>query len=111
MEITKGEQVNEAFIISVKGKLDTASAPEFEKQLSSWIDDGDNKFVLDFNELTYISSGGLRSILVIAKKLKGTSGQLCLFGLKPTIKKVFDISGFSALVPIRDSKEDALGAV
>lgn len=111
MEIIRTGEEQETILVAVNGKLDAVTASDFEKTFSGWIDEGATRFVVDFGELTYISSGGFRSILIITKKLKGTGGQILLSGLKPGIKKMFDISGFSVLVPIYETKESALAAI
>jgi len=111
MEIIRTGEEKGAIIVAVNGKLDAVTAPDFEKTFSGWINEGATRFIVDFGELTYISSGGFRSILIVTKKLKETGGKIFLYGLKPAIKKVFDISGFSVMVPIYETKESALAAI
>ena len=65
-------------------------------------------FVIDFAGLDYISSAGLRVILATTKKLKEKEGKLLLSSLKDIVKEVFEISGFTAIIPIYDSVETAL---
>ena len=97
-----------AMIVSVKGRLDSLSANEFEEELSTLIDDGERAIIIDFSELDYVSSGGLRSIIYNLKKLKEINGKLILCSLKDIVKEVFDISGLSTIIPIYDSRESAL---
>ena len=108
MEIITTRKEKNALIVSVKGKMDTVSAPEFEKKLAEWIEEGENNFVIDLAELDYISSSGLRCILATAKKLKAKDGQIFLSSLQDVVKEVFDISGFSTIIPISESVEAAL---
>ena len=110
MEInTKRE--DKALVVSVSGRMDAVTASDFENALTEFIDQGDNSLVIDFSDLDYISSAGLRSILGAAKKMKGLKGKLFLANLKEVVKEVFDISGFSAIIPIYDSVETALEAM
>ncbi len=95
-------------IISVKGRLDAVTSPEFENQLSEMISKGDALFVLNLSELEYISSAGLRSILATAKKLKQKEGRILFAGLKGPVDEVFKISGFHSIFKIYDSEEAAL---
>ena len=97
-----------ALIVSVTGRMDAVSAPEFEKKLGDWMDEGETNFIIDFDGLDYISSSGLRSILSTSKKLKEKDGQILLSSLKNSVKEVFDISGFSSIIPIYESVEAAL---
>ncbi|MBU0544205.1 MAG: STAS domain-containing protein [Proteobacteria bacterium] len=107
MQIKTGKEKN-MLIVSVKGKIDTITAPEFEKTLFSLITQGEKNLLLNFSELDYINSAGLRSILVSAKQLKVNNGKLSFSELKGPVKEVFKISGFSTIFDIFDTQEDAL---
>lgn len=107
MEIEKAKEIN-TFIVSIKGKIDAVTAPEFEKEMFNFINQGENNFLLDFNGLEYISSAGLRSILSIAKQLKPKGGNVNFFGLKGPVKDVFKISGFGTIFKIFETREEAL---
>jgi anti-anti-sigma factor len=106
MEISTRKEKN-ALIVSVKGRMDAVTAPEFEKHLSDWLSKGENVFLLNFSALEYISSAGLRSILATAKRLKEKQGKILLAGLKGPVEEVFNISGFYSIFKIFDSEEAA----
>ena len=95
-------------VVSVKGRIDAVTAPEFEKDLSDLISKGEFKFLLNLGDLEYISSAGLRSILSTAKKLKEQNGKILLAGLKGSVGEVFKISGFDSVFKIFDFEENAL---
>lgn len=98
-------------LVSVSGRMDAVSSPEFEKELGRLIDEGNVNFVIDLAELDYISSSGLRSVLATAKKLKAQNGKIFLAALQAVVKEVFEISGFSTIIPIYESVEAALEAL
>ena len=98
-------------LVSVTGRMDAVSSPEFEKEISSLIDEDNVNFVIDLAGLDYISSSGLRSILVTAKKLKGKNGRIMLASLQNVVREVFEISGFSTIIPIYESVEEAMAAL
>lgn len=110
MEITKRKKEN-AMVVSVKGRMDAVSSSEFEKEMAELMTEGENHFVIDFGELDYISSAGIRSILLTVKKLKAKEGDLFLCALKDLVKEVFEISGFNAIIPIYESVESALAQI
>ena len=110
MEISTRKELK-AMVVMVSGRIDAVTASEFENAFAELIDQGNRTFVIDFAELYYISSAGLRSILAAAKKLKGMDGKLSLACLKEMVKEVFDISGFSTIIPIFDSVASALEAM
>ncbi|MBT8489820.1 MAG: STAS domain-containing protein [Deltaproteobacteria bacterium] len=98
-------------LVSVTGRMDAVSSPEFEKELERLIDENNVNFVINLTELNYISSSGLRSVLITAKKLKGKNGQILLASLQDVVKEIFEISGFSAIIPIYESVEEAMEAL
>jgi anti-anti-sigma factor len=107
MEIQTRKQKG-AVIVSVKGRMDALTAPEFEKDLFALISQGENIFLLNFIGLEYISSAGLRSILATSKKLKEKQGKMLFTGLQGPVEEVFKISGFHTIFKICASEETAL---
>ncbi len=109
MEVTVKE-VDEVSVLSFEGNLDTNTAPQAQAQINQLIDGGSSKILINFDELNYISSAGLRVLLATAKKLKTTDGDLKICGLNKTVQEVFDISGFSSILSVVATEEDALAA-
>src|SRR5512139_1279992 len=97
-----------AVVVTVKGRMDAVTAPEFEKNVIDLISKGEKTFVVNLGELDYISSAGLRSILALAKKLKEKEGKIYLAGLRGPVEEVLKILGFSSMFKIFDSDESAL---
>ena len=95
-------------VVQLQGKVDATSAPSVEQALVGVIDQGEKRLVIDCAGLDFISSAGLRSLLLAVKKMKAAGGGIALAALQPNVKEVFDISGFSALFTIHGSKVDAL---
>jgi anti-anti-sigma factor len=108
MEIVKTGKENNAVIVKISGRMDAVTAPEFEKTLSAWIDESEKYFVVDLSSLEYISSAGLRSILIIAKKLKAINGKILLAAMEESVNEVFEISGFNSIIPIHDTVQAAV---
>jgi stage II sporulation protein AA (anti-sigma F factor antagonist) len=100
-----------AMIVTVSGKMDAVTAPDYEKRLKELLEEGENTFVNDFTDLVYISSAGLRSILATAKALKGRNGTLLFSGIKGPVKDVFEISGFGSLFRLHDTLDSALKSI
>ncbi len=110
MEITFAKE-DDILVFSFTGRLDAQSAPEAEKDVKGWLADGEKKLVGDLSGLDYISSAGLRVLLMTAKELAASGGKLCLFGLQGPVREVFDLAGFSAVIPIAENKAGAVAAV
>ncbi len=109
MEVTL-KDVNEVSVLLFEGNLDTNTAPQAQEQIDLVIDGGSAKVLINFENLNYISSAGLRVLLATAKKLKATSGDLKICGLNATVQEVFDISGFSTILTVVTTEDDALGS-
>jgi len=103
MELVEIGKRENTLIISAKGRMDVFCAPEFERTMERRIHEGKIDFVIDFSEISFISSSGLRSLLAIAKKLETKGGKLVLSGPKDAVKRVLEISGFYRLIPIYES--------
>jgi anti-anti-sigma factor len=94
-------------VVSVQGRMDTISAPTFQERMQTLLDQGESQFVLDFRELDYISSAGLRAVMTSAKGAEAQGGTLACCSLTGVVEKVFDIAGFSKMIPIYESVETA----
>ena len=97
-------------IVEFEGELDTNAAPEAEGQLNQLIEEGGKKLLLNFGKLDFISSAGLRVLLATAQGLKGSGGDMRICGLNETVQEIFDISGFSMLLSVHDTEENALSS-
>jgi len=102
---------NNAIVVTISGRLDAVTAPEYEKRIRELIDSGNNYFVVDFEQLDYISSAGLRALLLMAKLLKEKGGKVCLANVKGNVRSVFDMSGFTTIFKMEDSIATALAAL
>lgn len=109
MEISVTES-GDVRILSFQGNLDTNTSPDAESEINNLIDAGAQKLLINFENLEYISSSGLRVLLSTAKKLGGTQGDLKVCCLNEIVQEVFDISGFSTLLNVLKTEEDALAA-
>ena len=97
MEIKKvknGAELN----LAVEGRLDTTTAPQLEAELKQSIS-GVETLVLDFANLEYLSSAGLR-VLLAAQKVMNKQGEMIIRNVNETIAKIFEITGFSDILTI-----------
>ena len=94
-------------VITFSGNLDTATAPAAQKHIDACINNGDLKFIFNFEKTNYMSSSGLRVLLATAKKLRG-KGELRISNLNSVIEEVFDVSGFNSILNVYKSEEEAL---
>ena len=107
----KTERKDGALIAWANERIDGANVLEFEEAVRSSIADDDRMVVMDFEQLTYISSAGLRAVLLTAKTLWDRDAKFALCSVSPAIREIFEISGFDKIIAIHASQEDALAAL
>jgi len=95
-------------IFKLNGRLDSNTSQGFEKKIFQAIDDGSKSMIIDFKDLEYISSAGLRVILKATKALKREEGKMMLCDMQDYVKEVFEIAGFDSFLLIVGSMDDAL---
>src|SRR6185437_6606852 len=94
------EQVRDIPVISLSGRLDTATAPGFDAQMAPLLAQPRPRILVDLSEVSDISSAGLRSILQLVKHTAANGGRLGLFAASPHIMEVIEISGFPSLLDV-----------
>jgi anti-sigma B factor antagonist len=107
VEILESETGN-VNMIFLSGRLDAYCANDVERKLNSLIDADRVRLVVSLDQLEYISSSGLRVLLAALKQVRRQQGDIRLACLKPHIKEVFDIAGFTQLFNILDTEEAAV---
>lgn len=110
MEIIERKQDNIS-IFQLKGHLNSNTSPELEKKINEAIQGEAYLMIIDFENLDYISSAGLRVILKTTKELKRNDGQLVLCALQDYVKEVFEIAGFDTFLLIVPNMPEALQKV
>ncbi len=110
VEIKTGKK-KDVLVVELVGRLDAATAPLLEKNLADLLDKGERSFLVDMREMDYISSVGLRVLLVLAKKTKAISGDVLLCSLQEQVHEVFEISGFTTIFSIYADQNEALDSL
>ena len=96
---------NSISLLRLQGKLDYTTSTEFEQKFNIMLNEGGEKFILDFSEVSYMSSAGLRFLLIASKK---TKGKVVLYGVKDTVKQVIEIAGFVSMFKFSHSQDEAV---
>lgn len=106
MEILTEKQSN-ALVFVISGRLDGSTAPDLQDTMMSQLDTAP-AIVVDCAALDYISSAGLRVLLLATKECKKARRPFGLCGLQEEVREVFKLSGFSSIIDTFDSREQAL---
>ena len=110
MDVTT-ERKDGVLSAQVGGRIDGSNAAEFEVAIRTAIEESDRAVIVDFEKLVYISSAGLRAILLTAKFLDERNAEFALCSLADEIREIFEISGFSKIITIHPSKAEALASL
>ncbi len=105
------EKTDAVLVLAVSGRIQTEASEELLKKLNNLIDQGEQHLLLDFSDVDYINSSGLRVLLMVAKKLKGLDGKMVLATVTELIQQIFRVSGCASLIEVYPSKEEALKAL
>lgn len=95
-------------VVVPKTRLDTNNSPEVAEKITKMINDGQLEVVFDFSQTDYISSAGLRVILVVAKLLSPARGKIALCNANDQIREVLEISGFDSIARYFDTLDAAV---
>ena len=95
----------------VGGRIDGSNAATFEEAIRKAIEESDRAVIMDFEQLFYISSAGLRAILVTAKSLWKQDTKFALCSLSDQVRTVFRSSGFDRMIRIHGSRREALDSL
>lgn len=93
-------KVGSVQVIRPFDRLDGGTAPELDRALQALLAAGTQKLLLDLGRLEFISSAGMRTVLMAGKALRAQQGRLALCGVHGMVKEIFDVSGFLSLFEV-----------
>jgi anti-anti-sigma factor len=100
--------VDTVTLVELEGNLDTNTSVDAQDHINALIDGGATKLLTDFTKVDFVSSAGLRVLLATAKRLGSSGGSLRICGLNEAVNEVFEISGFSTILEVFPSRDNAL---
>lgn len=107
MELTSTNQ-GEYTLLTITGRLDSSRAGEAEAFFLQHLALPARQFVIDLGSLSYISSAGLRIVLIAAKKAKAIQGRIIFASLSESVHEIFRMSGFLTLLEVVETREAAI---
>ena len=105
------ERQDDVLSVLVSGRIDGSNAAAFEEAVGAAIADSDRAVIMDLEKLSYVSSAGLRVLLMIAKNLSGREAKLALCAMPDPIREVIETSGFDRIIPVHPSTAAALASL
>ena len=98
-------------VFHLQGRLDSAAAPARERELQTIMATGVANLVIDLTEVSFLSSAGLRVLLVGAKACRAAGGQAVLVGPQESVTQVLQMSGFDRLLKVFADRQSALASL
>jgi anti-anti-sigma factor len=95
-------------LFEINGNLDLISSEILGKNVDAIIADGEINLLIDFTNIEFVNSAGLRGLFIASNKLKSINGKLKLFSLQPHVKEIFTITGFNQALNVFDTKAEAI---
>lgn len=102
------EKVNDVLVVDVEGQLIVGNRQELKQKVLEELENGELKFVVDFEKTGYIDSSGLGVLVSLSKKVRERGGELRLANLNEDLKTLFELTKLDTLFFIADSREVAL---
>jgi anti-sigma B factor antagonist/stage II sporulation protein AA (anti-sigma F factor antagonist) len=103
-ERTDGDVVT----VQPNGKIDTMTAKGFETRLMNHVESGNGPLLVDMQNVDYVSSFGLRSLLIVAKQMAPLGRKFVLYDVNPSVIEVLRVSGFLRIIDVVSGRQDAL---
>ena len=110
MEIHK-ERVGDTYVVTASGRLDGIYSTAFANQIGELVTDANRKILIDFTDVDFVTSAGLRALLLLVKKAKATGSVFALCGVNEQVREVLDITGFSSMLSIHAGRAEGLAAL
>lgn len=107
----KEERVGDTFVVTAKGRLDGVASTAFADKVGGLINGSNPRLLVDFAGVDFVTSAGLRAVLMIVKKVKAAGGAFALCGVQDSVREVLDISGFTAMLQIHGDRAGGLSAL
>ncbi len=109
MEISTKE-MKRVSLVTVSGRVDSATAPDFDKALQTLIQANRNQVVVDLKNVDYMSSAGIRALVSALKAAKGGGGDLCIAQPSVRVRDVLELAGLVAIFGVYEDLIEAVGS-
>jgi len=105
------ERVGDTCVVTAKGRLDGGASAAFADRVSALIEGSNPKLLIDFAGVDFVTSAGLRAVLLLVKKVKAAGGSFALCGVQDSVREVLDITGFTSMLAIHPARAAALASL
>ncbi len=104
------ESLKRVDVVQVNGRIDSSTAPDFDNELKTIINEGTHNIVLNLAGVSYMSSAGLRGLVTALRECKKKRGKVVLAAPSDRVREVLDLAGLTSLFEIFDDQTAAVGS-
>ena len=104
------ESKGQKTVLRLRGRIDAATSGILEKEIQDNLNKKNYRLTLDFFEVDYLSSAGMRVLLSAAKKIKAQNGSFSLFGINEEVMEIIKMAGFDKILRIFSTEKEAISA-
>jgi len=105
------QQVGRVWVVTARGRLDATTSNMFAQKIDALVTGSEPRLLVDFADVDFVSSAGLRAVLMLVKKVKSLKGTLALCAVQAPVREVLDITGFAGMIDIHAERMAALAAL
>ncbi len=110
MEI-EDERIDDVCVVTAHGRLDGIYSSAFANHVGELITGTNPKILIDFTDIDFVTSAGLRAVLLLMRKAKASGGAFALSGVNPQVREVLDVSGFAEIFSIHPGRAEGIAAL
>ena len=110
MDIHK-ERVGDVHVVTADGRLDGIYSAAFANQVGELITGTDPRILIDLSNIDFVTSAGLRAVLLLMKKAKASGGVFALCGVNAQVREILDVSGFADIFTVHPGRAEGIAAL
>jgi anti-anti-sigma factor len=110
MEI-RDERIGDTWVVTARGRLDGNASADFADHVGGLIENPHPKLLIDFTGVDFVTSAGVRAVLLLGKKIKSAGGSFAVCSVRDSVREVLDVSGSTSMLSIHPARADAIAAM
>jgi anti-anti-sigma factor len=105
------ERIGDTCVVTAKGRLDGGASAAFAEKIGALITSQKPKLLIDFAGVDFVSSAGLRAVLLLVKQVRAAGGSFAVCSVQDSVREVLDITGFSGMFSVHPARAEAIAAL
>jgi len=107
----ENERVGDVWVVMAHGRLDGIYSSAFANHVGALIVGPNPKILIDFTDIDFVTSAGLRAVLLLMRKAKASGGAFALCGVNPQVREILDVSGMTDMFAVHPGRAEGIAAL